>query len=544
MIVLSVNSLFAFKNKNRMNSMQHMYIVALSLLISKTIMALDWNQWRGPARNGTIETSAPIIQSWSQKCPKKIWEATNIPGHANGGFSSISITNGKAYVFINWKKQEPIPTRKLTEGKLRNLGWFNEIDKIPPEIITKIEELRTSADREKLKGNELKTWVNNTISSLPLNEEQKKKFGNFLSSRLAAGKNALSLDTLNKLASIKDKEFPDQTFLNKWFDENNITDTERARIQKEIPVTREVANDVILCIDSSSGKILWKKEYPGVPTGYGSSSTPLIADSRVYVAGHNTVYCLESTTGDEIWKTSLSGKEVSSSPLIVKNVLVILGGILTGLDINDGKILWTQKAITGNNPSPVKWEKEDKTYIICNSNAGITCVDPQNGNIMWKVPGGGNGTVVIQDDIMVLLAERQETGLVAYKIRTEGAEKLWNVPYHDRGSTPVIYKNHVYGITGQGGKAYCVRLSDGKIMWEHSIGATEISSPILINDTIFVVLNGGKLQMFKASPEKYLDAGKITTGIIGCSTPSFSDGKLFCRTQNSIVCYDLTQLAE
>lgn len=517
---------------------------AISMVALEASMALDWNQWRGPARNGAVETTTPLVQTWTQKGPKKLWEATNIPGRENGGFSSVSISNGKGYVFINWKKHEPIFTRKLTGGKLRNLGWFPEINQIPPEILNKIEEARVSSNREKLKSNELKTWVNNIISSLQLSEEQKKKFSNFLSSRLTAGKNAISLDTLNKLTSICDKEFPDQDAINKWFNENNITSNESERIQKEIPTTREIANDVILCLDLSDGKVLWKKEYSGVPTGYGSSSTPLVVNRRVYVAGHNTVYCLDSVIGDEIWKTSVPGKEVSSSALIAKNILIILGGYLMGFDISSGKILWTQKAIAGNNPSPVKWENEGKIYIICNSNAGITCVEPETGKLLWKVPGGGNGTVVIQDDIMVLLAERQEIGLVAYKIHSDGAEKLWNVPYRDRGSTPIIYKNHVYGTTGQGGKAYCVSLTNGKIIWEHNIGATEISSPILVNDKFLAVLNGGKLLMFNASPEKYQECGKTFIGIIGCSTPSFCDGKLFCRTQYSIVCYDLTQLAE
>lgn len=516
----------------------------ISIVTLEPSIALDWNQWRGPVRNGAVETTTTLVQTWTQKGPKKLWEITNIPGGQNGGFSSVSTTNGKGYVFINWKKREPISTRKLTSGKLRNLGWFPEINQIPSEILNKIEDARVSPNREKLKGNEFKTWVNNVISSLQLSDEQKKKFGNFLSSRITAGKNAISLNTLNKLTSICDKEFPDQDTLNKWFDENNITADDSARIQKEIPTTIEIANDVILCFDLSDGKILWKKEYPGVPTGYGSSSTPLVINGRVYVAGHNTVYCMDSATGDEIWKTSVPGKEVSSSGLIVKNILLILGGSLIGFDISDGKILWTQKAITGNNPSPVKWENKDKNYIICNSNASIACVEPETGSLLWKVPGGGNGTVVIQDDIMVLLAEKQEIGLVAYRIHADRAEKLWNVPYRDRGSSPIIYKNHVYGITGQGNKAYCVSLTNGQIIWEHNIGANEISSPILVNDKIFAVLNGGKLLMFSASPEKYQECGKISTGIIGCSTPSFCDGKLFCRTQCSIVFYDLTQLSE
>ncbi len=506
--------------------------------------AQDWHQWRGPARLGVAEGSPPILAPWPDKGPKKAWEAAGIPAHQNGAFGSVSVVGDRAYLFVNWKRQEPVQTRKLQDSRLRNLGWAPEKAAVPEDLLKAVEEARLSPDREKLKRNEVQAWASKWLEDRKLDDEQKKKFGGFLARRLAAGKDALPFDVLDKLAAIRDKEFPDQAAMDKWFEENGITGDSKERIQREIPSKKEVASDTILCLNASTGEEVWRKEYPGVATQWGSSSTPFVAGNRVYVAGHSTVYCLGAEKGEEIWKAPTPGREVSSSPIVIDGVVVILAGRLLGLSAADGKMLWEQKAVTGNNPSPSAWTRDGKTYAICNSGGGIFCVDPKSGDVVWKAAGGGSGTVAISGDIAVLLAERQEIGLVAYKLAPDKAEKLWNHPFRDRGSTPVVHEGYVYGITGQGGKAYCVRLEDGKLMWGQGVGATEISSPILVDGKVLVVLGDGNVLMFKASPEKFEQMGKARLGIVVCSTPSAADGKLLCRAQNAVVCYDLTKPAE
>ncbi|MCX7806258.1 MAG: PQQ-like beta-propeller repeat protein, partial [Planctomycetota bacterium] len=522
---------------------QILRVAVLSLGLSCAIAAgahtQDWHQWRGPARLGVAEGGPPILTPWPAKGPKKAWEAAGIPAHQNGAFGSISVVGDKAYLFVNWKRQEPVQTRKLQDARLRNLGWAPEKSAVPEELLKAVEEARLSPERESVKRNEVQAWTNKWLEDRKLDDEQKRKFGGFLARRLAAGKDALPFDVLDKLATIRDKEFPDQAALDKWFEENGITGDMRTRIQREIPSAKEVASDTILCLDASSGQILWKKEYPGIATQWGSSSTPFVAGDRVYVAGHSTVYCLDAAKGDEIWKIQVPGKEVSSSPIVIDGVVVILAGRLLGLNATDGKTLWEQKAVTGNNPSPAAWTRGDRTYAICNSGGGIFCVDPKSGEVAWKVPGGGNGTVAVSGDTMVLLADKKETGLIAYRLAPDKAEKLWDHPFCDRGSTPVIHEGHVYGITGQGGKAYCVRLEDGKLMWEQAVGATEISSPVLADGKVLTVLGGGNVLMFRASPEKFEQLGKAQLGIVGCSTPSVAGGRLFGRAQNAVVCYDL-----
>lgn len=375
------------------------------------VNAADWAQWRGPQMNGCALKSPKLLNIWPENGPMKVWETADIPGEAKGGFGSISIFKGKAYLYVNRK--------------------FKASDSSPGE-----------------------------------------------------------------------------------------------------------AKDVILCLNPKDGKVIWKKEYPGQSTTWGSSSTPYVVDGKLYVAGHTTLYCLKTSNGDEIWKSALKGGEISSSPIAADGVVAVLGGSFMGFEAATGKQLWSIDKINGNNPSPIVWNVKKKNYFICNSNGGINCVAPKTGDILWNVPGGGSATPTITGNTMVLLADDQKIGLVAYKISPEKADKIWNQPFRDRGCSPVVVNGYVYGFGG--GKGFCVNLADGKIAWDQGFGG-EISSPFAADNKVFGVVNESSIVMVKASPEKFEQLSLCKIGILKCSNPSFADGRMYFRTNNSVVCYDLAK---
>jgi len=190
-----------------------------------------------------------------------------------------------------------------------------------------------------------------------------------------------------------------------------------------------------------------------------------------------------------------------------------------------------------------------KTYLICNANAGLACVDPADGRILWKVPGGGSGSPVVNNDVAVLFGTNENTGLVAYKIAPEKAEKRWSLPYADRGTSAIPFEGYMYSVGGlKNAKALCVAVSDGKPAWEEAKGfeKAEINSPILADDKIimFMGLTTRELVMFQASPEKFeaLARAKVETSkqpSCNCTSPSIVDGRLFLRLNERVVCYDL-----
>ena len=130
-------------------------------------------------------------------------------------------------------------------------------------------------------------------------------------------------------------------------------------------------------------------------------------------------------------------------------------------------------------------------------------------------------------------------GLVAYRLSTNAAEKIWSRPLADRGTTPIVWDGCVY-INGAG-KTACLSLADGSNKWEQAHGC-EIASPLLADGKIMATLGGGNpLLMISAAPDKYQELAKANLGVAVCSSPSISAGRLYLRLNGTVACYDLTK---
>ena len=501
------------------------------MLAAGVAWAGDWTQWRGSQGDGIASNSPALIEGWGTNGPNRLWVSEQIPAGEDGGFSSVTIAGGREYVFVNWKTQEPIATRKLTDGHLQQLGWIP--NKLPEDLIKAMEEARVSDERAKLNGQEIKKWIDKWVAD-HVAEDQKKAVAPIVASRITRGKAALPLETLSKVAEIRNKEFAGEAEFGQWLAASGLDTQTVAAVRALVPTSKPVAKDVIVCLDAD-GKTVWKKEYPGRPSGWGSSSTPCVTGGRCYVAGGKTLYCLDAATGNEIWSKGLAGGDISSSPVLVDGVVAILGGMLYGINGADGNPLWSQKEISGNNPSPAVWHKGDASYVLCNADKGVACVEPKTGKILWTAPGGGSGTVTVEGDVMVLLGKTKEVGLVAYRLSTEKAERIWSQDITDRGTTPLIRDGCVYVVGA--GRVGCWALADGALKWEKKQGG-EIASPILADGKI-VALVGGVLHLIRAAPDAYALLGKASPGAATCSSPSIADGRLYLRLTNAVACFDL-----
>ncbi len=101
---------------------------------------------------------------------------------------------------------------------------------------------------------------------------------------------------------------------------------------------------------------------------------------------------------------------------------MLLADVLTALDTETGKLLWTQNQIKGYESSPVTWNSGGRDYVLCNTEKETHCVDATDGRIMWSVAGGGKSTPVVAEeyggDFLVNMSDNRKTGLSAYRLTT------------------------------------------------------------------------------------------------------------------------------
>jgi len=501
----------------------------------------DWPQWRGPNRDCVVPGGPTLSETWPRKGLTPLWTSEKIPSANAGGYGSVVVADGRVYLLATPRWKEPIANRPLDRRWGGRLGYVPPAKRPPAELDRKVEAARCSEERAKLSRREVGAWIKKFLADNLTTDEDKKKYTKIINKRLADGARALTWEQLDKVAARKNKGFADQAALDKWLDESGFTGDVRKAVAGQFATTKDVSSNQLWCLDATDGKKLWCKEYPGAPRTYGGSNTPTVADGKVYAIGTTSMaYCLDAATGEEVWTYQGRGNERSCSFLLVDGKAIAPLGPLTALDPAKGEVVWKQPKIDAAHQSPIAWTHEGKTYLICNTDRNVFCVDPKDGAILWQEQGGGWGTPAIDGDRMVILSGSRAKNLLCYTLAPDKAEKAWAVPAKgDRCASPTIWKDHVYVF--QSKRGLCVNLSDGKVCWDEKTGTTENGSTVVVDGKLVSIGGGGKvLYLTKAVADKYTPLAKCRAGLTDCATPAIVDGRMYVRRKNDVACYDLT----
>jgi outer membrane protein assembly factor BamB len=346
--------------------------------------------------------------------------------------------------------------------------------------------------------------------------------------------------------------------------------------------------EVLYCLDSATGKSLWKNERPSVYTRFLQSGTPIVDHGKVYILGAGlNARAVDARTGRDLWQTRLPGEFVDdfmmSSFVVADGVAAVLAGHLRGLDAETGKILWEgdPQRTRGVHSSPVAWQSPDGPRLIANVAGHDTiCVEPKTGREIWRVQSDANlSTPVILGERMLTLGNNRRGGLRCFQLSPQGAELAWKYQrLADKGSSPVVVGDYVYA---QGERRLaCVALADGREAWSATLDLESPQYTSLVAGDGKVIYAFGGVIMFAADPAAYrplfeakidkrglmapekLFRGRLkldeiergpggqekalkiyqrevgSQGPLPCSSPALVAGRLYLRLRDRLACYD------
>ena len=190
----------------------------------------------------------------------------------------------------------------------------------------------------------------------------------------------------------------------------------------------------------------------------------------------------------------------------------------------------------------------------------LFCFDAATGKTLWKMerPGamfeygtsstpcivGGDSSPVVAGDFLVAA----QGGITrCYRLAAERPREMWKLDYGIPPSTPVIFRDHLYGIQSQSGPLFCVELATGKTQWAtpegENYGATgfNTASCVVADGKVFIDGHPDQLSIVRAAPGRFelLGKAKVAAGNLRAATPTIADGRLFLRAKDALVCYDL-----
>jgi len=292
------------------------------------------------------------------------------------------------------------------------------------------------------------------------------------------------------------------------------------------------SDGAISCLKTDSGDVVWThafSEWGGrMQNGWGYSESPLVDGDLVLCTpggAEAMVVALNKKTGKEVWKSAVpkfgdNGTDAAGYSSIVvgngggvKQYVTLVGRGVIGVRASDGKFLWGYNKVANgvaNIPTPVT----EGDFVFASSGYGT-------GSCLLKLSPDSDG--VKAEEVYFLEAktfENQHGGMIL--------------------SDGYIYSGAKHG----NGFPICVELKTGEVKWGGNIrGEGSGSAAITMADgQIIFRYQDGKLALVRATPSGYELNGTFMPEFQDRESwahPVVSDGKLYLREQNKLMCYDL-----
>ena len=167
-----------------------------------------------------------------------------------------------------------------------------------------------------------------------------------------------------------------------------------------------VGRDRLLCLQESTGKEIWKFEYPveyRVSYAAGPRCTPIVDGDLVYWLGTmGDLYAIDVKSGKPVWDVHARkdmGAELpqwgfAAHPLVNGDkVICLLGGSegrgVVAFDKKTGKQIWQALTITGDPGynSPVIFDVNGKRVLIVWHARAVVGLDPETGKRIGNIRG-------------------------------------------------------------------------------------------------------------------------------------------------------------
>lgn len=336
------------------------------------------------------------------------------------------------------------------------------------------------------------------------------------------------------------------------------------------------AEGKLACLDLKSGKLIWERDTAkdwNVPEAFfGVGSTPILEGDRLIVMlggqPNSGVAALEAATGKTLWESV--GKSTWQ-------------GVITAGWRREEPYQWTGIEKSASYASPVAATIHGRRHILCVMRQGLVSVNPTNGEVNFShwFQSLASDSVnamgpIVQNDLVLISAAYYRIGAELLRVRPDGKsiEQVWRQPAQIPNSlpairatppqpleihwnTPVLHDGFLYAFSGRDepdAQFNCVEFKTGKLAWsrdercqKHPPQGSQFptygrGSAILADGKLIALGEGGKLGLFKASPKQAEEISSFQVPQLGypCwAAPVLSRKKLYLRSENRLMCYDV-----
>ncbi len=323
-----------------------------------------------------------------------------------------------------------------------------------------------------------------------------------------------------------------------------------------------------LCLDRTSGKILWSqaikapapdKPYQGeyiTMHGY-ASSTPVTDGATVFFFFGNAGVFAFTVDGRKLWEVSVGVRAhdwgAGSSPILYGDLLIVNAALesdtLLALDKRTGKTVWSARGLPSswNTPTLVK-SAEGREELVVSVSGKLRSFAPKTGEELWSCQGIKAAelcpSIVAHDGVIYVIGH---PGGQSMAVRAGGSGDvssthiLWQGKKGSNVGSPVYLDGHLYFANDSRGQALCLKADTGEVVYEQALSSTRdrwYASPVLAAGRLYYVSRTSGTVVLAAKPQFEVLASNTLaddTSVFNGS-PAMADGQVFLRSNRYAYC--------
>ena len=314
---------------------------------------------------------------------------------------------------------------------------------------------------------------------------------------------------------------------------------------------------VLSCYDLESGELRWQKNHPkrrtetATPPNSPATCSPVCNENLVAVHFPDTGVMVYDHAGNLRWEKDIgpfySMHGISSSPILVDDKLVLVidqlqASYAIALELDSGKEAWRADrllGVTGGYSSPLLYPFHTKQLILSAAPGELVGYHAETGERAFTTLGVANAPVgqpVIVGDRLyyseppgeripmealgpadknkdgVIELEEVKNSVGAYRL----IERIDSGFGNNDGKVNQEEWDASFGTFLNRGGLCCIKLNEedgkieGEVAWKYSKATPYISSVVVVENTVYIVNDGGVLVSLDAATGKVQKQGRLT----------------------------------
>lgn len=316
------------------------------------------------------------------------------------------------------------------------------------------------------------------------------------------------------------------------------------------------ATDTVWCLDATTGKEIWKHSYaeelkPNLYEG-GPSATPTVDGDRVYTLSKTgRAFCLDAAKGTVIWEKNLAKELGAKKPewgfsgsVLIEGDLAIynVGSAGTALNKKTGAVVWKSGPEVAGYSQPIAANLGQDRLVLFMTAADVVALNPKTGAIAWQHPWKTSYDINAADPIVsgnkVFVSSGYNHGAAVLEVVDNKTKVIWeNKNLRNQLASSVLVNGQLYGLDES--QLRCVDFATGEVKWTDK--ASGKGTLIVADGKLIVLSEKGELILAEVSPEAFkpLSRAQILGGKCWTS-PALANGKLYARNaKGDLVCVEL-----